>query len=183
MEALSLVGVAPVGPENFLCALLQRPGDGKVIPVWLPPFEGAQLAARLSGWQPTRPRAADAMADLVRDATPGIESIELSSYYNGTFIATATLVGGMEIDLRASDALLLAVVLDVEIEVDEAVAAQASLFLSQDDARTFFRDVADDLEPPEENPESVSASGDAKADADFEALMRNLGVDDTLFDD
>lgn len=183
MEALSLVGVAPVGPENFLCALLQRPSDGKVIPVWLPPFEGAQLAARLSGWQPTRPRAADAMADLVRDATPGIESIELSSYYNGTFIATATLVGGTEIDLRASDALLLAVALDVEIEVDEAVAAQASLFLSQDDARAFFGEVADDLEPPEESQGSVSASGDAKADADFETLMRNLGVDDTLFDD
>lgn len=183
MQSLTLIGVVPVGPESFLCALLQRPDDGKVIPVWLPPFEGAQLAARLDGWQPNRPRAVDVMADILRDATPGIESIELSSYYNGTFIATATLIGGTEIDLRASDALLLAVEMDMEIQVDDAVAAQASMYLSKEDAQTFLGDAAEDLAEPLEDEEHVSASGDAQADADFEELMRNLGVDDTLFDD
>ena len=69
MEAVNLIGVFPVGPEDFLCALLQRPTNGRCIPVWLPPMEGAELAARLDGWAPNRPRPVDAMAEIIRTST------------------------------------------------------------------------------------------------------------------
>ena len=88
MESVQLIGVFPVGPENFLCALLQRPSNGRCIPVWLPPQEGAELAGRVSGWAPNRPRPTDALADLIRQSTPGVESIELSSYVDGIMMAT-----------------------------------------------------------------------------------------------
>ena len=175
MEAVSLIGVFPVGPEDFLCALLQRPLGGRCIPVWLPPIEGAELAARLDGWAPSRPRPVDAIADLIDRTTNGAESLELSNYVNGTFMATLTLYGGAEIDLRASDALLLASELDLELTVDETVAAQASLFLSKEDALRYLQA---EIEEADLVDDFTSASGDAQADADFEALMRNLGVED-----
>ena len=91
-------------------------------------------------------------------------------------MATLTLYGGTEIDLRASDALLLASELDMELTVDDTVAAQASVFLSQEDAERYLQA---EIEVEDFADESVSASGDAQADADFEALMRSLGVEDS----
>ena len=176
MEAVDLIGVFPVGPEDFLCALLQRPTNGRCIPVWLPPMEGAELAMRLDGWAPNRPRPVDAIAELIRTSTNGADSLELSSYVNGTFMATLTIFGGTEIDLRASDALLLAEELDMELTVDDTVAAQASVFLSQGDAQRYLQA---EIEIEDFADEAVSASGDAQADADFEALMRSLGVEDS----
>lgn len=175
MEAVSLIGVFPVGPEDFLCALLQRPTNGRCIPIWLPPLEGSELAARLDGWAPNRPRPVDAIAELISTSTNGAESLELSSYVNGTFMATLTIHGGTEIDLRASDALLLAHELDMELTVDDTVAAQASVFVSKEDAQRYLEA---DIEVSDLKDEAVSASGDAQADADFEALMRSLGVED-----
>ena len=175
MEAVSLIGVFPVGPEDFLCALLQRPTNGRCIPVWLPPLEGSELAARLDGWAPNRPRPVDAIAELISTSTNGAESLELSSYVNGTFMATLTILGGTEIDLRASDALLLAHELDMELTVDDTVAAQASVFVSREDAQRYLEA---DIEVSDLKDEAVSASGDAQADADFEALMRSLGIED-----
>ena len=176
MEAVNLIGVFPVGPEDFLCALLQRPTNGRCIPVWLPPMEGAELAMRLDGWAPNRPRPVDAIAELIRTSTNGADSLELSSYVNGTLMATLTIFGGTEIDLRASDALLLAEELDMELTVDDTVAAQASVFLSQGDAQRYLQA---EIEIEDFADEAVSASGDAQADADFEALMRSLGVEDS----
>lgn len=176
MESVQLIGVFPVGPENFLCALLQRPSSGRCIPVWLPPQEGAELAGRVSGWAPNRPRPTDALADLIRQSTPGVESIELSSYVDGIMMATTTLADGTEIDMRASDALLLASELDVDIAVDETVAAQASVFLSPEDAHRYLQA---EIAPVEAEGERESASGDAQADADFEELMRSFGVEES----
>lgn len=180
MEAVELVGVFPVGPEQYLCALLQRSSNGRCIPVWVPMQEGSELAARLDGWSPNRPRTIDALVDTIRNAGPSVETIELSSYVDGTFMATATFADGSELDLRASDAITLALELDHELVVDEHVANQASMYLSPEDAERFL---GAQVSHAETAGDSQSASGDAQADADFAELMRNLGVDDLDADD
>ncbi|OEY04420.1 hypothetical protein A0K93_07060 [Corynebacterium sp. BCW_4722] len=176
MESVHLVGVFPVGPEHFLCALLQRPSNGRFIPVWIPPFEGGQLAARLEGWSPNRPRMTEVFADALRESGNWVEAVEISSYVDGTFMATATLVNGNEVDMRASDALLLACEIECELGIDEMVASQASIYISPEDVRDFFGEDAM-VDTPGEGG-ALSASGDAQADRDFEELMRNLGVED-----
>ncbi len=180
MEAVDLVGVFPVGPEQYLCALLQRSSNGRCIPVWIPMHEGSELAARLDGWAPNRPRTIDALVDTIRNAGQSVETIELSSYVDGTFMATATFADGTELDLRASDAITLALELDHELVVDEHVANQASMYLSTEDAERFL---GAQVAQAETAGDSQSASGDAQADADFAELMRNLGVDDLEADD
>ncbi|WP_342319704.1 bifunctional nuclease family protein [Corynebacterium mayonis] len=173
MVPLSLLGVFPIGPENFLCALLRCEANKRFIPVWLPPFEGGRLMARLSGWESNRPTAEEVLADVLRSGTKGVESIHLSSYYNGVFMASITLADGTQYDARPSDALNLAVILDVPVEADESVVAQASLRLNTMDALNYFN-----LELDNDRSEGESASGDAAADAEFAELMRNLGVEE-----
>lgn len=168
MVPVTLVGVYPVGPEQFLCALLEWEEERRYVPVWLPPVEGAALAARLDGWSPRRPDAHDVLGSVINQATSGVASIELSSYHQGTFIATLTLHDGTEIDMRPSDALLAASVLDVQLEADETVLQHAAMFLSAGDAQDYFGIESDD---------DLDADLRQALDGEeFAAFMRELGV-------
>lgn len=170
---VTVCGVYPVGPENFLCALLLWEERRRFVPVWLPPVGGAQLLGRLSDWEPTRPDTHDLLVEMIEQSTNGVAAIELVDYYNGVYMAQITMEDGAEYDCRPTDALTLSVLLDLPVEVDETVLTQASLWLTAEDAADYF-DI--ELEPEDEDAQASSASGDAQADADFQQLMRDLGV-------
>ena len=172
MVPVSLVGVYAIGPENFLCALLHWEEKGRFVPVWLPPLEGTQLLARLNGWSPSRPTTQDLLADVITESAQGVQSVEISGYVNGTFMATVTMEDGSELDARASDALALAVILDIAVEMDESVVAQAGLWISPADAKQYF-----DLDIAE--AEEDTAGSDPAADTAFAQLMRDLGVEES----
>lgn len=187
MVPVQLVGVFPVGPENFMCALLEWEEQRRFVPLWLPPIEGAMLAARLEDWAPRRPDAHEVMADIIANATTGIAGIELTNYHQGTFMATLSLEDGTEIDMRASDALLLALATDTQVEADETVLQQASMHLTARDAREVFGiDLEVDDNAPGEGADHLENSypedGGPSVDPDaFEAMMRELGMDEDSF--
>ena len=179
---VSLCGVFPVGPENFLCAVLLWEERRRFLPIWLSPVGGAQLLGRIGEWEPTRPDTHNLLVDIIEQSTSGVAAIELTGYYNGVYLAQVTMEDGAEIDCRPTDALALALMLDRPIEVEEDVLSHASLWLSADDAAAYFDiefddDVAVDSGSPDAD-RGNSASGDIQADLDFENLMRELGVDE-----
>lgn len=185
---VNLVGVFSIGPERYLCALLEWEERHRFIPLWLPPMEGATLAARLDDWAPRRPDTHDALAGVISHATEGVSGIEITTYNNGTFFSTLSLGDGTEVDMRTSDALVLALMLDVQVEADEAVVQQCSLHLSPLDAHQYF---GLDLQQG-----GTSAGSDADAAGllaseeetridpeEFEDFMRKLGIHEDSFDE
>lgn len=179
---VSLCGVFPVGPENFLCAVLLWEERRRFLPIWLSPIGGAQLLGRIGEWEPTRPDAHNLLVDIIEQSTSGVSAIELTGYYNGVFMAQVTMEDGAEIDCRPTDALILALMLDLPIEVEEDVLNQASLWLSAEDAADYFDiefdgDLLGDSGSADAD-HGNSASGDKQADLDFENLMRELGVEE-----
>ncbi|AQQ15209.1 hypothetical protein CGLAU_06230 [Corynebacterium glaucum] len=182
MTPIHLLGVFPIGPENFMCALFEWEESSRYLPVWLPPIEGALLAARLEDWAPRRPGVHDVLADVIDQTSAEVNAIELSSYHEGVFVATLTLDNGAEIDMRTSDALLLGLVMDVQIEADETVLQHASIHINGRDAAEYFGiEIEDNSDVDEIPPETLDTDGlDAAA---FEAFMRELGVDAADFPD
>lgn len=179
---LSLCGVFPVGPENFLCAVLLWEERRRFLPIWLSPVGGAQLLGRIGEWEPTRPDTHNLLVDIIEQSTSGVSAIELTGYYNGVYMAQVTMEDGAEFDCRPTDALVLALMLDLTIEVEEDVLNQASLWMSAEDAADYFdiefdEDFTDGSAAPGED-QGHSASGDKQADLDFENLMRELGVEE-----
>ncbi|WP_087117896.1 bifunctional nuclease family protein [Corynebacterium urinipleomorphum] len=179
---VSLCGVFPVGPENFLCAVLLWEERRRFLPIWLSPVGGAQLLGRIGEWEPTRPDTHNLLVDIIEQSTAGVSAIELTGYYNGVYMAQVTMDDGAEFDCRPTDALVLALMLDMTIEVEEDVLNHASLWLSAEDAADYFdvefdSDFADGAEASSEG-NGNSASGDKQADLDFENLMRELGVEE-----
>lgn len=179
---VSLCGIFPVGPESFLCAVLLWEERRRFLPIWLPPVGGAQVLGRIGEWEPTRPDTHNLLLDVIEQSTTGVSAIELTGYYNGVYMAQVTMEDGAEFDCRPTDALILALMLDMPIEVEEDVLNQASLWLSAEDAADYF-----DIEFSSDyggyadfgdfnNPDS--AGGDKQADLAFENLMRELGVEE-----
>lgn len=168
-----LIGVRPVGPENFLCALVQLEGSARLLPVWLSPVEGARLLGRVNGWAPDRPHAIDALVSHI-EALSGAESVELSTYHEGVVTATLRLGDGSEIDMRPSDALAAAVELEVPLEVAEEVAGAAT-FISPEDARRYL---GFDVDVDNDVPLQPQGEESAASDDEFAELMRKLGVEE-----
>ena len=184
--SLEFHGIHQVGPEDDVCALLRWPEENRLIPVWISPIEGMQLAAVLDGHQPNRPTSHDLICEVL-EGTGGVEAIEIANYHQGTFMVDIKAPNGEVYDSRLSDALAVSEYFNVPISAEADLLAQVSVYASDADVKEYFDlDIsapgAGDNPPTSENNESsTSASGNAQADADFEAMMRSLGMDEKDF--
>ncbi|GAB3693916.1 bifunctional nuclease family protein [Corynebacterium nasicanis] len=168
-------GIHTAGPEQFTCVLLRWAEQNRILPVWISPVAAAELDARDNGFTPRRPGSAELLLDVINRSAGGVSAVTIISHFEGVFIASIVLADGEEIDARPSDALLLARALEVEIQVEEDVLNQASFFVSDDILEEYFGiRFGGDVE-------AASASGDAQADADFEEMMRSLGMSEEDF--
>ena len=184
--SLEFHGIHQVGPEDDVCALLRWPEENRLIPVWISPIEGMQLAAVLDGHQPNRPTSHDLICEVL-ESTGGVEAIEIANYHQGTFMVDIKAPNGEVYDSRLSDALAVSAYFNVPISAEADLLAQVSVYASDADVKEYFDleistpGAGDDVQTRENNDSSTSASGNAQADADFEAMMRSLGMEEKDF--
>ena len=184
--SLEFHGIHQVGPEDDVCALLRWPEENRLIPVWISPIEGMQLAAVLDGHQPNRPTSHDLICEVL-EGTGGGEAIEIANYHQGTFMVDIKAPNGEVYDSRLSDALAVSAYFNVPISAEAELLAQVSVYASNADVKEYFDleistpGAGDDVQTRENKDSSTSASGNAQADADFEAMMRSLGMEEKDF--
>lgn len=184
--SLEFHGIHQVGPEDDVCALLRWPEENRLIPVWISPIEGMQLAAVLDGHQPNRPTSHDLICEVL-EGTGGVEAIEIANYHQGTFMVDIKAPNGEVYDSRLSDALAVSAYFNVPISAEADLLSQVSVYASDADVKEYFDleistpGAGDDVQTRENNDSSTSASGNAQADADFEAMMRSLGMEEKDF--
>ncbi|QMV85251.1 bifunctional nuclease family protein [Corynebacterium hindlerae] len=167
--AVEYHGVTPIGPEMFPCVLLRWAQRDRVLPLWVAATAADELDIRDNGMPPRRPNAYDLLAESYA-GRGGVTEIRIVSHHQGVFYANIMLDGGEEVDARASDAIVLARIIGAPIVVAEDVLTEASLFVAPADLASYFDVVIDSPAVGEQVP------GDEQADADFEELMRSLGV-------
>lgn len=184
--SLEFHGIHQVGPEDDVCAVLRWPEENRLIPVWISPIEGMQLAAALDGHQPNRPTSHDLICEVL-EGTGGVEAIEIANYHQGTFMVDIKAPNGEVYDSRLSDALAVSEYFHVPISAEADLLAQVSVYASDADVKEYFDleistpGAGDDVQTRENKDSSTSASGNAEADADFEAMMRSLGMEEKDF--
>ncbi|MDK4229860.1 bifunctional nuclease family protein [Corynebacterium tuberculostearicum] len=184
--SLEFHGIHQVGPEDDVCALLRWPEENRLIPVWISPIEGMQLAAVLDGHQPNRPTSHDLICEVL-EGTGGVEAIEIANYHQGTFMVDIKAPNGEVYDSRLSDALAVSAYFNVPISAEAELLAQVSVYASDADVKEYFDleistpGAGDDVQTRENKDSLTSASGNAQADADFEAMMRSLGMEEKDF--
>lgn len=171
-------GIHPIGPEAFPCILLRWVEKNRFLPVWITSNDATDIDSRDSGFAPRRPTSIDLLIESLNRFAEGISAVRIVSYHEGVFHASIVLGNGEELDARVSDAVSIARILDIPIAVDSEILAHNAIFVSDDDLlqyagiRAQFEEETLELAEP-------SASGDAEADADFEELMKSLGVSES----
>jgi bifunctional DNase/RNase len=109
--------------------LLKEVGVGRILPVWIGPWEAQAIAMRLQGISAERPLTHDLFASTLGELGIRMARVVISSLAEETFHARLELVGAdgpHEVDARPSDAIALAVRLDCPIYASAPVLDQAA---------------------------------------------------------
>ncbi len=152
MIKMNIVGVRVELPTNQPIVLLQENEGDRFLPIWIGAFEATAIAFAVQGVETARPMTHDLFKNVLDDLDVGVERVLINDLVDGTFFAEITMIadGGKHvISARPSDAIALAVRMDVPIYANEGVLDEASIVMetADEDEIQRFRDFLDHVEP------------------------------------
>lgn len=153
MKKLTLVGVRVELPANQPIVLLKEDSGERFLPIWIGAFEATAIAFALQGVETARPMTHDLLKNVLDDMEIGVEQVLINDLIEGTFFAEITMRQNESehiISARPSDAIALAVRMEVPIFAEEKVLDEASILIQSTDEEEEiqrFRDFLDHIEP------------------------------------
>ncbi len=123
--------------------ILKEKVSERYLPIWIGPSEADAIAVKLQGVTVPRPLTHDLLRIIIDTLGATVNAIIVSDLKNDTFYAKIVLNidgGQMEVDSRPSDALALAVRVEVPIYAEEAVLDKAGIILDQETGKPVLQD-------------------------------------------
>ncbi len=123
--------------------ILKEKWAGRYLPIWIGPAEADAIAVKLQGVNVPRPLTHDLLRSVIDALGARVNSIVVNDLKNDTFFAKINLVlngGQLEVDSRPSDALALAVRLEVPIYVEETVLDKAGILLDKETGKPILEE-------------------------------------------
>jgi uncharacterized protein len=152
MIELSLVGVRVELPTNQPIVLLKEADGHRYLPIWVGAVEATAIAFALQGIQTPRPMTHDLLRDILNETDITVDRVLINELVDQTFFAVIRLhTAGdtKEVSSRPSDAIALAVRVNVPIFADEEVLDQAGIELRDEEESEVekFREFLDQVTP------------------------------------
>ncbi|HXF55978.1 MAG TPA: bifunctional nuclease family protein [Actinomycetota bacterium] len=152
MIELNLVGVRVELPTNQPIVLLKERDGDRYLPIWIGAMEATAIAFALQGIVTARPMTHDLMKNLLEELGVRVERIVITELREGTFYAVIHLSqngASYEVSSRPSDAIALAVRVNVPIFANEEVLAEASIVIRDDEEQEVqkFREFLEHVKP------------------------------------
>jgi bifunctional DNase/RNase len=152
MIELNLVGVRVEVPNNQPIVLLKEREGERYLPIWIGYMEAQAIAYALQGVVTPRPMTHDLMKNVLEEVGVHVERIIITELRDGTFYAIIQMSRdgtGYEISSRPSDAIALAVRVNVPIFANEDVLTEASIVIRDDEEQEVekFREFLDQVSP------------------------------------
>lgn len=120
-------------PANNPVVLLKESDGDRVIPIWVGAVEATAIAYAQQGVVPPRPLTHDLMRDVLRAVGADLAEVRITGLEEGVFYASLVFASGVEVSARPSDAIALALRLDVPIFGSDAVLDEAGIELPDED--------------------------------------------------
>ena len=120
------VRVGSVGVDRFNApvVILEEQDGERMLPIWIGVAEAGSIAAHLQQKPPPRPNFHDLAKRLIQSVDAKLVRVVVTELREGTYYATLALRANgrvVEIDVRPSDAIAVAVRLDAPILVRESL--------------------------------------------------------------
>lgn len=135
MIELQLVGVRVELPTNQPIVLLKETEGERYLPIWIGAVEATAIALGMQGIETARPMTHDLMRDLLQGLGISVDRILITELREGTFYAEIQMSsngGQVAVSSRPSDALALAVRMNLSIFANEDVIEEASIAVRDD---------------------------------------------------
>ncbi len=156
--------------------ILKEKMADRYLPIWIGPAEADAIAVKLQGVSVPRPLTHDLLHSVIDALGASVNSVTVNDLKNDTFYAKITLDadgGQMEVDSRPSDALALAVRVEVPIYVEESVLDKAGILLDKETGKPIF----DERDKADSKGKRVSEEEMRKMSA-FRDFINQLDLDD-----
>jgi bifunctional DNase/RNase len=114
----------------LLKPLLEEPGAGRILPIWIGEQEATSILIALGGGEAPRPLTHDLTKTLLETLGAEVERVDVTRIEDGTFYAEITLttpLGRRVIDARPSDSVALAVRFQAPIWVADELLDEAGI--------------------------------------------------------
>lgn len=122
--------------QNYQRVVILREKDSdRYLPIWIGPAEADAIAVRLQDVSVARPLTHDLLRSMIEQLGGRVTHVVVNDLSNDTFFARIVLdVRGeaMEVDSRPSDAIALAVRVEVPIYAEETVLDRAGVILDEE---------------------------------------------------
>jgi hypothetical protein len=134
-----LVRVGSVGVDRFNSpvVILEEQDGQRMLPIWIGAAEAGSIAAHLHNQPPPRPNFHDLAKRVIQSVDAQLVRVVVTELRGGTYYATLELRANgkvVEIDVRPSDAIAVAVRLEAPILVRESLFEEAGEALTPDDS-------------------------------------------------
>ena len=131
--------------------LKEKKGD-KTLPIWIGLFEAQSIALAMENIKPPRPLTHDLAKSLIEKLKGKVDKIVISDLRNNTFYAKILIKQNgedIQVDSRPSDAIALALRLQVSIFIEEKVLDKVSVGSSPIDEKEVedFKKKLNNLKP------------------------------------
>ena len=138
--------------------VLKEEDEERYLPIWIGPFEADAITIGLQNVEMTRPLTHDLLRAIIDQMDASISHIQVNDLKNDTFYAEIVVQQNgrtLEIDSRPSDAIALAVRVNVPIYVSPDVMDRAGIIPSDEhdvlscedeEKLSAFRDFVDSLD-------------------------------------
>ena len=152
MIELNLVGVRVELPSNQPIVLLKEREGERYLPIWIGSMEATAIALALQGIQTQRPMTHDLLKNVLEEIQVHVERIVITELKEGTFYAVIEMSRNgsrYEVSSRPSDAIALAVRVNVPIFANEDVLTEASIVIRDDEEQEVekFREFLERVNP------------------------------------
>ena len=152
MIEMSLVGVRVELPTNQPIVLLREREGERFLPIWIGAMEATAIAFALQGIVTARPMTHDLLKNVLEDLAVQVQKIVITELKDGTFYAVIQMQQdgrAYEVSSRPSDAIALAVRVNVPIFADEEVLTEASIVIRDDEEQVVekFREFLENVNP------------------------------------
>ena len=149
---MEITGVRVELPTNQPIVLLKERTGERYLPIWIGAAEAAAIALSLQGVVTPRPMTHDLMQTMLEDLQVSVQRIVVTELRDSTFFALIRLQrngDSYEISSRPSDAIALAVRMEIPIFVDEGVLDEASILIpgDEDEEVEKFREFLNNVSP------------------------------------
>jgi len=133
-----------VSPMNYQrVVILKQKDSDRYLPIWIGPAEADAIAVKLQELSVPRPLTHDLLRTVIDTLGGTVKHILVSDLENDTFYAKIVIQMNddlKEIDSRPSDAMALAVRMQVPIFAEEAVMEKAGILLDKETGKPIVPD-------------------------------------------